>query len=61
MNERPSGPVHVVGAGPGVGAAVAHLVVQGAVGVGRQHDPDTVAELLWRLQAESTETFAVLR
>jgi NADP-dependent 3-hydroxy acid dehydrogenase YdfG len=40
---------------------VAQLVVEGAVGVGRKHEPDAVAERLWRLHAEQAETFASLR
>jgi short-subunit dehydrogenase len=39
---------------------VAHLVVKGAVGPGQQHEPDTVADRLWHLHADSRETFAVM-
>ncbi|MBV6756715.1 SDR family NAD(P)-dependent oxidoreductase [Rhodococcus opacus] len=38
----------------------AHLVVVGSVGVGLKHDPDDVAERLWRLHDEATDTFAVM-
>jgi short-subunit dehydrogenase len=40
---------------------VAQLVVEGAVGAGKKHEPDAVAERLWRLHAEQAETFASLR
>ncbi|MEU6374538.1 SDR family NAD(P)-dependent oxidoreductase [Streptomyces sp. NPDC046909] len=39
---------------------VAHLVVVGAVGEGRTHEPDTVADRLWELHRAATETYAVL-
>ncbi|GAA0247585.1 SDR family NAD(P)-dependent oxidoreductase [Cryptosporangium japonicum] len=39
---------------------VAHLVVKGAVGVGATHEPDTVADRLWRLHAAPAETHALL-
>jgi NADP-dependent 3-hydroxy acid dehydrogenase YdfG len=39
---------------------VAHLVVVGAIGHGQKHEPDTVADTLWRLHHEHTETYAVL-
>lgn len=39
---------------------IAHLVVQGAIGRGADHEPDAVADRLWHLHADSPDTFAVM-
>jgi len=39
---------------------VAQLVVVGAIGTGAKHEPDAVADRLWRLHTEPTEAYAVL-
>jgi short-subunit dehydrogenase len=38
----------------------AHLAVVGAVGSGRKHEPDTVADRLWQLHDRARESYAVL-
>ncbi|RKS75530.1 NADP-dependent 3-hydroxy acid dehydrogenase YdfG [Motilibacter peucedani] len=43
------------------GITVAQLVIVGAVGPGRKHEPAAVAERLWQLHAESGEVLSVLQ
>ena len=44
----------------GTPVRVAHLVVAGAIGAGKEHEPDAVADRLWRLYTGPAEPYAVL-
>jgi NAD(P)-dependent dehydrogenase (short-subunit alcohol dehydrogenase family) len=61
-----SGAFVVIGAGPGLGAAAARRFGHegypvGPIGPGARHEPDEVAEELWRLHTTRDQPLLVLR